>query len=192
MTHPLLIEPLSYLESERLLLRTPRAGDGAVLYQAVAESIDNLRSFLSSLPWVAEDPSPQASEIFCRNAVANFHARKDFPFLLFERATDRLVGVCGLHRPVWTTPRFEVGYWCRTSALGQGYVSEAVRAVSTYALDRFHAARVELITDEANAPSRRVAERSGFALEGIHCSDHRAPDGSLRNMCVYARLAKGD
>jgi hypothetical protein len=33
-----------------------------------------------------------------------------------------------------------------------------------------------------------VAERCGFSLEGIMHNVMRAPDGSLRNSCVYARL----
>jgi RimJ/RimL family protein N-acetyltransferase len=150
-----------------------------------------LRRFLASLPWVADEPSVEGSEIFCRNAHANFHARKDFPFLLIERSRSRLVGVCGLHRPDWNTPKFEVGYWCRTSESGDGYITEAVSAVCRYAIEHFGAVRLEAITDEQNMPSRRVAERCGFTLEGTLRSERRAPDGSLRNTCVYARLAGG-
>ena len=51
--------------------------------------------------------------------------------------------------------------------------------------------RVELVTDEQNLASRKVAERCGFELEGIHRNVQRAPDGSLRNSCIYARLPVG-
>jgi len=34
-----------------------------------------------------------------------------------------------------------------------------------------------------------VAERCGFELEGVLRHERRAPDGSLRNTCIYARLA---
>jgi RimJ/RimL family protein N-acetyltransferase len=188
MPHPLLIDPLDRLDSERLILRTPQPGDGRMLFEAVSESLQDLRRFLASLPWVAEEPSVETSEVFCRNAVANFHARKDFPFLLMERATDRLVGVCGLHRPDWNTPKFEIGYWCRTSASGRGFVTEGVKALSAYASSHLHAARLEIITDEENTPSRRVAELAGFVLEGTLRADRRAPDGTLRNTCVYAQI----
>jgi RimJ/RimL family protein N-acetyltransferase len=191
MRNPLLVEPLSQLETERLVMRTPAAGDGPAMFEAVSESLAELRRFLASLPWVADEPSVEGSEIFCRNAHANFHARKDFPFLLIERSRSRLVGVCGLHRPDWNTPKFEVGYWCRTSESGDGYITEAVSAVCRYAIEHFGAVRLEAITDEQNMPSRRVAERCGFTLEGTLRSERRAPDGSLRNTCVYALLAGG-
>jgi RimJ/RimL family protein N-acetyltransferase len=178
------------LETARLLLRTPRPGDGAVLYAAIAESLPELRRFLASLPWVAAEPSVDASEAWCRNAAANFLARRDLPFLMFEREGGALVGATGLHRTVWETPRTEVGYWCRSSRAGRGYVSEAVAAVTAYAFEHLRAVRIEIVTDQANLASRRVAERCGYTLEGLLRHERRAPDGSLRDTCIYARLAE--
>ena len=127
---PLLLDFPDTLETERLQLRLPHAGDGAMVHEAVVESIGELRRFLGAIPWVAEEPSVQASELFCRNGHANAAARKDFPFLLLERATGRFAGVAGLHRPDWAVPRIEVGYWCRSSRTGHGLMTEAVRAVT--------------------------------------------------------------
>jgi RimJ/RimL family protein N-acetyltransferase len=47
---------------------------------------------------------------------------------------------------------------------------------------------VELVTDELNTGSRRVAERCGFRLEGLLRNVMLSPDGKLRNSCVYAKL----
>jgi RimJ/RimL family protein N-acetyltransferase len=189
MLDPLLLELPGHIDTRRLHLRVPRAGDGAALYAAIVESLPELRRFLASLPWVAAEPSPEASEAWCRNAAANFLARRDLPFLMFEREGGALVGATGLHRTVWETPRTEIGYWCRTTRAGRGYVSEAVAAVARYAHENLRAVRVEIVTDEANLASRRVAERCGFELEGVLRHERRAPDGSLRNTCIYARLA---
>jgi RimJ/RimL family protein N-acetyltransferase len=189
MLDPLLLELPGHIDTQRLHLRVPRAGDGAALYAAIVESLPELRRFLASLPWVAAEPSPEASEAWCRNAAANFLARRDLPFLMFERESGALVGATGLHRTVWETPRTEIGYWCRTTRAGRGYVSEAVAAVARYAHENLRAVRVEIVTDEANLASRRVAERCGFELEGVLRHERRAPDGSLRNTCIYARLA---
>lgn len=189
MPNPLLVEPIAELVTERLLLRPPAAGDGPVLYEALVETLPELRRFLGFLSWVAAEPSIEGAELFCRRAVANFHARTDFPLLVIDRSRARLVGVCGLHRPDWNVPKFEVGYWCRTPDAGRGYISEAVRALSQAAADRLGAVRLEAITDQDNLASRRVAERAGFVLEGVLHASTRSPDGSLRDTCVYARVA---
>jgi len=185
---PLLLDLPDAIRTSRLVLRTPRAGDGAAWFDALRESLPELRRHLGWLPWVASDPTPESAEVHCRTAQANFIARKDLLFLMLEPTSGRVLGAGGLHRPVWSTPKVEVGYWCRTSCTGRGYVAEAVAALVDYAFAHLDAVRVELVTDAENLASRRVADRVGFALEGILRHERRAPDGSLRDTCIYARL----
>lgn len=188
MPSPILLDLPDSLTTERLLLRSPRTGDGPVLHEALVESLPELRRFLASLPWVAHEQTIESAETYCRTARSRFLAREDMPYPIFERATDRLVGATGLHRPVWETPKVEVGYWGRTSTAGNGFITEAVNSLVAFAFKTLGMVRIELITDDENAASRKVASRCHFELEGIHRSERRAPDGSLRNTCVYARL----
>lgn len=189
MIEPILLNLPDAIQTARLLMRPPRIGDGAFLYEAITESLTELRRFLASLPWVAAEQTVESSEVFCCSAQANFLARKDFAFLLFEKSTNELVGVAGLHRTDWAIPKTEVGYWVRTSRSGNGFVGEAVRALVDYAFASLGAMRVELVTDEENTASRRVAERCGFQLEGTLRNERRSPAGDLRNTCIYARCA---
>jgi RimJ/RimL family protein N-acetyltransferase len=190
MVDPLLIDLPETIDTERLQLRPPRTGDGALLYPALAESLPELRRFLAALPWVAAEPSPENSELYCRNAQANFLARKDLPFLLFEKSTGQLLGGTGLHRIAWETPKAEVGYWVRTSRSGNGFICEAVAAMTAYAFQQLRAVRVELVTDEANLPSRKVAERCQFSLEGILRQERRDAEGALAKTCINERLSQ--
>ncbi|MEP7330352.1 MAG: GNAT family N-acetyltransferase [Betaproteobacteria bacterium] len=189
MNDPLLIDLPTTIETRRLLMRPPQAGDGVLLHAAVVESLVELRRYLASLPWVAAEQTLGLSEAYCRNAQANFIARKDLPFLLLEKSTGLVVGATGLHRTEWATLRTEVGYWVRTSRARSGLMTEAVSALTDYAFAHLRAARVEIITDEDNVASRKVAERCHFVLEGTLRNERRAPDGTLRNTCIYARIA---
>lgn len=190
-TPPLLLDLPARIDTARMVMRPPKAGDGAALCEAILESLVDLRRFLASLPWVAVEQTLASSETFCRNAQANFLLRKDLPFLLFDKASGRLLGSTGLHRTDWAVPKTEVGYWLRSSCVGHGYVQEAVQALVDYAFTQLGAARVELITDEDNTRSRRVAERCGFTLEGVMRNERRDAVAGLRNTCVYARLPAG-
>lgn len=188
MPDPILIDLPAAIVTERLLLRPPQTGDGVALLAAVTESLPELRRFLASLPWVAAEQTIEASEVYCRTGQTNFLSRKDLPFLIFEKDSGELAGACGLHRTVWETPKTEIGYWCRTSQSGNGFITEAVKALANYAIRHIGAVRIEIITDEENHPSRKVAERCGFALECLQRSERRAPDGLLRNTCIYSRI----
>lgn len=173
-------------ESQRLLIRCPRPGDGPLVYEAVCETLSDLRAWPASLPWAVFAPSVDASENYCQQGHAAFAARRDLPLLLFHKGSGALVGASGLHRMDWAQGRFEVGYWCRRSAQGQGYITEAVQAIVVFAENKLMARRVECLSDERNVASRKVAERSGFVLESIQAKT--LPSGATQSYCVYARV----
>lgn len=64
--NPLLLDVPLELETERLILRAPlQAGDGEVVYQAIEDSIYELKSWLSLFQ---EPPTVEEVEIMLRNA----------------------------------------------------------------------------------------------------------------------------
>lgn len=186
---PLLIDVSPFIGTERLILRCPLPGDGPMLNAAVCESIAELRPWL---PWAQTPPSLDASEAQCRRMHARFVLREDLVWFVFDSdaagAEGRLLGGCGLHRMDWTLRRFEIGYWRRSGCDGRGVMTEAVRALSRIAFDRLAARRVEIHMDARNERSRRLAERAGFAFEGLLRHDSLAPDGELRSTRIHARV----
>lgn len=182
---PLLIEFPELFESERLFIRAPRVGDGEELNAAVIESFAELKPWM---PWAQTLPTLEESEITIRKSLARFTAREDLWLLCFDKETGRLVVASGLHRIDWDVPRFEIGYWCRTSSCGRGYATEAVRAIAGFAREKLAARRIEIRMDDRNARSWRVAERGGFALEVILKNERRALDGQLSHTRIYAQV----
>ncbi len=181
--HPILLDVPGELETERLVLRAPRPGDGPMVQAAIDESFGELAPWL---PWAATRQPPEVTEAFLRKAAADYVARTDLTMLMLRREDGGFVGGTGLTRIEWSVPRMEIGYWCRTSMVGRGYVTEAARALGRFAFDVLGARRVEIHCDPSNARSRRVAERGGFVLEGILRKHALTPSGAVRDTCVYA------
>jgi RimJ/RimL family protein N-acetyltransferase len=176
------------LTTPRLVIRSARASDGAALNAAVVESLGALKPYM---PWAQEAPSLAQSEAECRRMQARVLLREDLPLLMFERDAEggegAFVGGTGLHRIDWKVRRFEVGYWCRSRRVGHGFVGEAVAAVTRCAFEQLQARRVEVRMDDGNVRSWRVAERAGFALEGVMRSQSLTPTGEPRDTRVYAK-----
>jgi RimJ/RimL family protein N-acetyltransferase len=183
--NPLLLDIPDTFESERLTIRVPRAGDGVEESAAVTESLAALRPWM---PWAKTAPSVEEAEARCRRVWADFVARADIGLELFLKGTPTLVGGSGLHRMDWDAPKFEIGYWVRTRFAGQGYVTEAVRAITDFAFTGLSANRVEIRMDDLNEKSWRVAERAGFQLEGVLRNEERNVAGELRDTRIYAKL----
>lgn len=188
MTAPILRDVATRLETERLILRCPEPGDGTVTHEAVVESLTDLRAWLASLPWVAAEPSVEGSETFCRESIANFVKRTGFVYLAFERASGRFVASLGVHHIDWSVPKFELGFWCRSSMQRRGFTREAVDRIVRHLFDELGARRVTIQTDEKNLPTRALSESLGFALEGVLRHERADPAGGLRNTCLYAMV----
>jgi len=186
MHPPILRDVTSEIQTTRLILRTPRFGDGAVVHEGVKESIEHLRQWPASLPWAVPEPSVEASETFCREAMAGFAKRTFLPYLVFERETGRFVASTSLHDINWKVPKFELGFWCRTGKQGRGYMKEALSALLQYAFSELGARRIDAITDEQNLASKRLCQSIGMHVEGVHENAAITPSGELRSTCTLA------
>ncbi len=173
-------------DSARLTLRSPRPGDGAEVNAAVRDSIAELRPWMQ---WAQQMSSIEDNEIYAREAHIRFLKREDLPLLLFLKGTNTLVGSSGLHRINWAVPKMEIGYWVRTPYAGQGYITEAVAAITEWSFITLNANRVEIRCDARNARSAAVARRSGFRLEGtLRCEDRCPMTNELRDTLIFARI----
>ena len=183
MTSPILKDFPDSLETPRLLLRAPVPGDGEEFYAAVNESREELTPWLA---WVDNHRTAADSEESVRQARVRFLARSELRFHLFLKGTSPLIGVAGLQHMDWSVPKFEIGYWCRSSFVGCGYVTEAVRGLTTFAFETLGARRVEIRCDPQNRRSVEVAKRAGFGMEGKLRNEQVAPDGSVRDTTIFA------
>lgn len=172
-------------ETDRLQIRAPLWGDGTAINEAIMESAEDLRRWL---PFAKNIPSVGESEAFVRKARLNFQERSDLVLFLFNKGTGSFVGSSGLHRIDWEARRFEIGYWIRSSCSGKGLMTEAVNAITDYAIRELEANRIEIRVDYKNTRSQRVAERTGFSLEGIHRNWKRDDSGELMDLMMYAKV----
>jgi RimJ/RimL family protein N-acetyltransferase len=186
--NPILKDFPNSLDTPRLTIRAPRPGDGPALNAAVRESWAELHTWM---PWAAADEPPEVAvnEEYVRRQAAAFLAREDLPLLIFLRDSDTCLGGTGLHRINWRVPRFEIGYWLRTSYTGQGYATEVALGVSQFAFDVLGARRVEIRCDALNQRSAAVARRAGFVHEvTLRCDDRHHLTNQLRDTMIFAKV----
>lgn len=185
---PILRDFPDQLAMERLLIRPPRPGDGPAINAAIVESLAELRPWML---WAQTPPPVSETEAHCRHKAAEWLRREDLMLTLWRRSDGLFVGGSGLHRIDWSVPRMEIGYWCRTSLSGQGYITEAVRAITRFAFEHLGAQRLEIRCDAGNPRSAAVAERAGYVLEARRRNHARGVDGTLRDTLVFVRFPEG-
>lgn len=186
---PVLLDIPDQFETERLILRVPRAGDGPAIYEGVLETLDSLRRWM---PWALPEPTVDYYETYARNSAVAFLRREAMALLMFRKSDGLYLGGHGLTgRLDWSVPRFEIGYWVRASAEGQGYVSEATRGLTDFCFTTLGAERVEIRADSRNTRSMAVAERCGYTREIVLRRWMRDTQDALADMVVY-RMLRGE
>ena len=63
----------------------------------------------------------------------------------------------------------EIGYWIGEAFWGRGIATEALAAITRYAIDAHALTRVYALPFARNAASCRVLEKAGYVLEGRLC-----------------------
>ena len=80
-----------------------------------------------------------------------------------------------------------LGYWIGQPHARQGYMREAIVALSHYAFRRLDLSRLEAACLEENAASRGLLEKAGFKYEGV-AQSYLQIAGRWRNHVLYAQL----
>lgn len=157
-------------------LRPWREGDAA----AIVECMDGEPEIAR---WLDRVPQPYALE----DARAYIAGIGEQSFAITDADTGRVLGSIGFG-PLEDGVG-EVGYWVRRDIRGRGVATRALVLLSRWALGLEGTARVQLRADVENEPSRRVAERAGFQLEGVLRSAHwNARIGRRQDWAMYSLL----
>ena len=163
---PILLDLPMPIITHRLILRPPQIGDGVLVNDAILESFEKLHRIM---PWAKTKPSVEESEEYVRQAAANWILKKDEePYLslfIFDKVSKNFIGGTGFHPINWDVPCLETGYWIRNKYSGKGLITEAVNALTRYAINQLGIKRIEIRCDKNNVQSKKIPERLGYHLE---------------------------
>lgn len=162
-------------------LRPPRESEAADLLELAADP--EVRLYTPRINGV--DTEERAREELRRWAAWDDR----LVFSILESATERYAGHVMLFGFDEAVGSAEIGYRVAPWARGRGAASTAVRCVTGWAFGALGLARLVLIHSVGNDASCRVAEKTGYLLEGVHRSAVRGGDGLAHDTHLHARLA---
>lgn len=178
IARPELLDVPGELHGEAITLRCYQPGDGAALFAAIAAHREELKQ---RMPWPDFHQSIEDSEAYVRRMLADFLARRQFVFGIWERTSGAYLGGAGFHAPDWTTPKAELGYFLLPTARGHGHATVAVRLLVRLGFDRLQLNRIHATCDGDNVASTYVLRRAGLREEGVSRLDQRDHHGRLRD-----------
>ena len=178
--------PKIRIEGPRTYLRMPQMKDREEWVRLRQEGAEYLR------PWEPVWAPNHFSRKGFRNRVywarKSYEAGDAFANFIFRREDDALIGAITLDNirrgPAQTA---SVGYWIGQEFNRQGFMSEALKALTNYAFSVMDLSRIEAATLPENEASRGVLEKSGFKYEGV-AQSYLQINGRWRTHVLYASL----
>ena len=117
------------IDTERFVLRVPTTADGAVVYDAVVDVIEQLRRQPGAWPWAMQEQNVAVSTSHCGRARENFEREHKWSLFIFDRDTQQVFGNMEFHTIHHKLNIWEFGCWTRTSQQRRGVMHEAMTAL---------------------------------------------------------------
>ena len=174
------------LETERMALRMPQHSDFAAWTALREESRDFLTPWEPL--WSADHLSRKAFTNRVYWAQRASRAGTAIPFFLERNVDGALLGAITIDNIRRGPAQMAtIGYWIGAPHARQGYMAEAIEAVTRHAFTVLDLSRIEAACLPDNAASRAALERAGFKYEGVAQSFLQI-NGRWRTHVLYANL----
>ena len=169
--------------TDRLRLRPFSRGDVDAVFSYRSRA--DVAEYLLDLPMNHEEC---AEAVRLRTGQIAFSAEGDKIVLAAERQADgRIIGEVSLIWRSLADLQGEVGYIFHPDAHGQGYASEATRALLAFGFEVMGLHRIYARCDARNGRSERVRQRLGMRKEA-HFREHMQVKGRWDEELIYAIL----
>jgi len=126
---------------------------------------------------------------FVRRAIAaqKEQPRRNYHFAIVLKAENRLIGACGIFVSNPNNREGWIGFVLNRHFWGQGYATEAAKALLEFGFEKLHLHRIFATCDPENVASAHVLEKIGMLREG-HLREHKWVKGKWRDSLLYAIL----
>lgn len=177
--------PKVSIESERIILRKHDMKQAKIMFTYVDQDRRRLRKFL---PWVDKVRTVEDEKQFIKKTHKGWKEHTLFEFGIFRKSDLKYMGNIGAHSIRWDRHSCEFGYWILGEFEGQGYMSEAVKALES-AMFGLGFNRIQIRCNNTNKRSANVPRACGYTHEGTIRQDG-IDLGKFRDTMFFGKLKK--
>jgi len=135
--------------------------------------------------------TPEDMARLVRDALRDRDEGREFPFVIIDRASGRIVGSTRFLEIALAHRGIEIGWtWLAPDVWRTPINTECKYLLLRHCFETLEMIRVQLKTDARNLRSQRAIERLGAAREGVLRHHRVMPDGYFRDSVYYSILAE--
>lgn len=149
------------IRTRRLVLRLPETSDVEIIRRTCADSTTRRGIHFLPRPYLRRH-----AEEFVRRKRTQFRKRESLGLAITQGDAGSLVGMVELSHFSVIDRHAELGYWIALGQRGQGYATEAAKAMCDVGFRILRLHRIEARAFARNRASIRVLEKAGLRREG--------------------------
>lgn len=184
-TYEMMYEKLT-LSFGHYLIRPLLVDDSIGFFHLINNNLDRFERYFPFT--IRETATLEDAKKHVANRVARAEKKEYYSFVIVDKTNQEIAGVVSLKDVDWSIPKCEFAYFIDRHYEGKGIVSKCVSLLIYYCFKTLKINKVFMRIQEDNLPSRRVAEKNGFAVEGVLRRDFKSSDGELLDSVYYGLL----
>jgi ribosomal-protein-serine acetyltransferase len=148
----------------KILLRPYKMSDANDTYRAIRESIKEVGAWL---PFAHEGYAIKETKDWLKKQGKEWKTGNAYDFGIYDAKDRSFIGGCGINAISKMGRHANLGYWVRTSRIGQGIAPAATRLLAKWGFDVLKLNRIEVVVAVGNEKSLRAAAKAGAKREGV-------------------------
>ena len=157
--------------------------DTSTLHTFLASNKKEFRRFFPIT--LRQNETIQASENYIINKNEQIKLKTEFTFAL--KTNNTVVGLLILKKLNWGLKRGEIAYCIDKNYSGKGWITRAVKEITSFAFNDLGLKSLEIIVSSQNNASIRVAEKSGYKWTKTLLKAHTPANEEPLDMELYEK-----
>lgn len=178
-------DPYPEMSTDRLLLRKPKPGDAADIFE-IRSNPDTMKYMARPIMRTLDDAHAHIEKLLKR-----IHENTGIEWVLEEKASHKLIGTIGIWRIDVNNYRGELGYILNKEWQHKGIMTEVFPMVIRYGFDHIKLHSFEADVDPLNEASARLLEKNRFRREAFFKENHFF-DGMYIDSFIYSLVNSSD
>ncbi|BAV04231.1 Protein N-acetyltransferase, RimJ/RimL family [Filimonas lacunae] len=171
------------IETDRLLVKPYAREDATAFYQNIRANQQYLVDYFTNVVAMAQTMDGVATYFTQKNI--DWQTNRGYACGVFTKDDGQLIGHISVRDIEWKVPKAEVAYFIIQSHAGNNYATEALQAFTQWCFAEKQFNRLFMRIGVENIASCKVAQRAGFAAEGLLKKDYRRGGEILTDMLIY-------
>ncbi len=138
---------------------------------------------------VSRTKSFEDTEVFLAEILQKAREKTYFPFIIINLDNGDIAGFLDIKNIDWKIPKAELGSYTDLQYAGTGLTSKAFKHFVDYCFSEFQFKKLFLRTHEGNIAARKLAEKTGFEIEGRIRRDYVTTSGEIVDLIYYGKIS---